>query len=320
MITRLHLAFGFVVCALSVCVAEEPTSSPSGADEPGWEWILAPFPLDDELLFEARDGLVVQLERKDDELVASFSFVTVESAPDRYVERRPIALDRSGKRVAFRPKVARATRIPDRDEFVWLQRWTLAAKTISPKSVASVGIEGLTNVGFVLRTRKQAALAQIEAQKVGIRTMPFPAIGDPYDFEFTSLEGAPIKSRDYLGKVVVVDCWATWCGACMKAIPELKTLYDKWHEHGLEVIGINFDEDDETCRTACERLALPWPQVRITENKQQRKIWEQAMGLSTLPRILVLSRNGTVKGDVRPEQLAAELDRTFAATVQDSEK
>lgn len=318
MISRLHLAFGILVCSLSVGAAEEPARLPSGAEEPGWEWILPPAPLEDDVSQEGRDGVVLQLERRPDELVATYSYVVSESSPGRYVEWHPVALDQSGKRVAFRPDTARGNRIPGRDEFVWLQRWTLAAKVVPLENVASVGIEGLTREGFTLRTRKRSALALVEAQQLGILALPLPEIGQPFEFELQDVDGKPIRSRDYKGKVLVIDCWATWCTPCMRALPEVKTLYDKWHEQGLEVIGINFDDADETCLAACERLALLWPQVRVDEHQERRNIWQRAAGISALPRILVVNRDGTLHADVRPEALAAELERLLLPAPQDS--
>jgi len=45
------------------------------------------------------------------------------------------------------------------------------------------------------------------------------------------------------GKVYVLECWATWCGPCIAAIPHVDALYDKYKEQGLRVIGVNVWED-----------------------------------------------------------------------------
>jgi len=45
------------------------------------------------------------------------------------------------------------------------------------------------------------------------------------------------------GKVYILECWATWCGPCVAAIPHVDELFDKYQEKGLRVIGVNVRED-----------------------------------------------------------------------------
>jgi len=47
------------------------------------------------------------------------------------------------------------------------------------------------------------------------------------------------------GKVYVLECWATWCGPCVQAIPHMDALYDKYKDKGLRVVGVNVMEDDK---------------------------------------------------------------------------
>ena len=47
------------------------------------------------------------------------------------------------------------------------------------------------------------------------------------------------------GKLYMLECWATWCGPCIAAIPHVNDLHKKYQEKGLRVIGMNVWEDDE---------------------------------------------------------------------------
>ncbi|HUY39329.1 MAG TPA: TlpA disulfide reductase family protein [Candidatus Binataceae bacterium] len=64
----------------------------------------------------------------------------------------------------------------------------------------------------------------------------------PLDFKLHTLDGASMKLSQFRGHPVIVDFWATWCGPCRRQIPELKTIYSRYHKsRGLEVIGIACD-------------------------------------------------------------------------------
>ncbi|HQU85367.1 MAG TPA: TlpA disulfide reductase family protein, partial [Pyrinomonadaceae bacterium] len=58
---------------------------------------------------------------------------------------------------------------------------------------------------------------------------------------------------DYRGKVIVMDFWATWCGPCIKSMPDLQKLYDKYKSRGVEVIGINVWEESNAALYMRER-------------------------------------------------------------------
>ena len=47
------------------------------------------------------------------------------------------------------------------------------------------------------------------------------------------------------GKVVVIDFWATWCGPCVAEMPKMKELYAKYHDQGVEFIGVSLDQPKE---------------------------------------------------------------------------
>ncbi|QQL45157.1 TlpA disulfide reductase family protein [Sulfuriroseicoccus oceanibius] len=59
----------------------------------------------------------------------------------------------------------------------------------------------------------------------------------------TWVQGEPVKTLDEEGKLYLVECWATWCGPCIAAIPHVNDLSQKFSDDGLVVIGMNVWED-----------------------------------------------------------------------------
>ena len=64
------------------------------------------------------------------------------------------------------------------------------------------------------------------------------------------LDGLKQAVAGYRGKVVYVDFWATWCGPCVKGLPELSRLQDRYGPRGLQVVTVSFDEADHWAKKA----------------------------------------------------------------------
>ena len=68
-----------------------------------------------------------------------------------------------------------------------------------------------------------------------IASSPAPA------WKLKDLDGKLVKSSDFLGKVVILDFWATWCAPCKVEIPGFIALQKQYGEQGLVVIGVSLD-------------------------------------------------------------------------------
>ena len=82
--------------------------------------------------------------------------------------------------------------------------------------------------------------------------------GSEIEFQCVLLDEKKLDIKDFRGKVVLVDFWATWCGPCVMSIPMMKALYEKYHDKGFELIAYSCDEDLDDLKEFEEASPHPW--------------------------------------------------------------
>src|ERR1700733_10167085 len=78
------------------------------------------------------------------------------------------------------------------------------------------------------------------------RSIHAALLGKPMPpLDLSQWENGSVMADDMKGKVVVIDFWATWCEQCFEAVPRNNELYAKYHDQGLEMIGVCTEEGQE---------------------------------------------------------------------------
>lgn len=127
-----------------------------------------------------------------------------------------------------------------------------------------------------------------------------------------TLDGSEWKLRDRQGKVVLIDFWATWCGPCVAALPEMKAIYEKYKSReDFAMVGISLDRDKELLRKFCEENGISWPQIFEAD-----KGWDNSVAKSFeirgIPSIWVIDKGGKVVGmDLRGERVGLTVGKTL---------
>lgn len=60
-------------------------------------------------------------------------------------------------------------------------------------------------------------------------------------YRAATLDGDTVALADLRGRVVLLNVWATWCPPCVREMPALQRLYERYHERGLEVVAVSVD-------------------------------------------------------------------------------
>ncbi len=133
-----------------------------------------------------------------------------------------------------------------------------------------------------------------------------PKVGEPApEWNLTTLDGEPISLRGLRGKVVVLDFWATWCAPCLRAMPHIQELHQRYQDAPVEIIGLTFKETKDA-KAYCDSEGFSYP---VAVGDEVAELY----GVKGLPFVFVIAPDGTLVDyfDVLNPQNRQILERTI---------
>ncbi len=144
-------------------------------------------------------------------------------------------------------------------------------------------------------------------------------------FRARDLDGKAVALDGLLGKgPVLVDFWATWCKPCLKELPHLQRIHEKYEASGLRVLAVTIDSPKTESRVKPFVLGKKYTFDVILDSSQE--VFRALQGKGTIPYVVVIDRDGNIRyrhtgyrpGDENEiEKVVAELLGAAAAEPSD---
>jgi thiol-disulfide isomerase/thioredoxin len=154
---------------------------------------------------------------------------------------------------------------------------------------------------------KMRRKAEEERQKVEVQKTRRTAALKGFDFTLRSVDGKTISKKDYLGQVLIVDIWGTWCPPCRMEIPHFLELEKRYGAQGLRIVGLNAEKTpdrqqaERLVKNALSSLKITYPCAIATE-----EILRSVPDLRGYPTTLFFGRDGSPRAiEVGYKELAA---------------
>lgn len=207
-----------------------------------------------------------------------------------------------------------------------------ALVVVTPKDDGTLGVElnGQHHEGAVTAVRPEVARAKgldlpTDADRhTGVRDPT-----KPFTFSFPDLNGKIVSSSDerFRGKVLLINITGSWCPNCHDEDPFLARLYDKYHDQGLEVVALSFEEPEQLANPTRLRALIKASGIKYTvllggETSTAKDKLPQALDWDSWPTTFFVGRDGLVQsvhsgfpGPASGELYKKETEQ-FTATVE----
>ena len=148
-----------------------------------------------------------------------------------------------------------------------------------------------------------------EAGKYVGKTFPNFTATDP-------VTGEKFALKDLRGKVVLIDFWATWCGPCLRELPNVKSAYRKYKDQGFEIVSISLDTDRRKFKSFVSGKKMNW--YHVMDGGGWKTRLAKKYNIRSIPAMFLIDSEGVCISDsARGRRLASAIEsalRTSAIT------
>lgn len=131
------------------------------------------------------------------------------------------------------------------------------------------------------------------------------------NFSAPNPEGKNVSLKESLGKVTIIDFWASWCGPCRAENPNVVALYNEFHSKGLNIVGVSLDKDAAKWKEAIAKDQLTW--THVSNLKHWSEPIAKQYNVQSIPATFILDASGKIVAkDLRGAELKAKITELLA--------
>lgn len=142
-----------------------------------------------------------------------------------------------------------------------------------------------------------------------------PNRSTPITFVGTTDSGGTVSSADYLGQVLVVNFWASYCAPCRVEAPELEGLSNSFQGKGVSFLGVNTADQPATSLAFSRKYGVTYPSVMDADTAAVRLAFAGKNGQGALPTTLVLDKAGRIAARILGQLQSASILDSIVKTV-----
>lgn len=125
-------------------------------------------------------------------------------------------------------------------------------------------------------------------------------------FTLRNLDGVELSLADYLGSVVILDFWASWCHPCILCLPEIHALQEAYADRGVVLLLLCFDKTDDDARDYLLEHGYATENVLWGSLAAVREV-QALFGIDSVTHTLVIDRDGYIRYSGHPEKVTADV-------------
>lgn len=144
-----------------------------------------------------------------------------------------------------------------------------------------------------------------------IRLAEFKVGSEMPDFKLPDKDGEMFKFHSLRGKYVLIDFWASWCGPCMREMPNVVKLYKECKGKNFEIVGISLDQKKDAWLKAVEKNKMKW--IQVCDLKSWATLPVKLCNVSAVPYTILVDPQGKVIAlDLRGDELLRKVKEVLA--------